>query len=154
MHGENEVQCKTGNSRLNIEAARLSAQIRPISNYSSTLPALCRHSAFIGAFAGGRTAELMPEGPAILQLKVSTTDGVATWGRVTCHGSVQLFSVPPGVIPHSGLVAFIEFLQNLGYAAQDQAWMPFRLTRPNALTRQRRDARSGGEWLFPEPETG
>lgn len=48
-------------------------------------------------------------------------------------GQVLLRDTPKPVTPFGGLVVFIEFLHKLGYAAQVQAWMPFRLTSPNAI---------------------
>ena len=48
-------------------------------------------------------------------------------------GQVLLRDTPKAVTPFGGLVVFIEFLQKLGYAAQVQALLPFRLTSPNAI---------------------
>lgn len=48
-------------------------------------------------------------------------------------GQVLLRDTPKPVTPFGGLVVFIEFLHQLGYAAQVQALLPFRLTSPNAI---------------------
>lgn len=48
-------------------------------------------------------------------------------------GQVLLRDTPKPVTPFGGLVGFIEFLQKLGYAAQVQALLPFRLTSPDAI---------------------
>lgn len=48
-------------------------------------------------------------------------------------GQVLLRDTPKAVTPFGGLVVFIEFLQKIGYAAQVQAHLPFRLTSPKAI---------------------
>lgn len=48
-------------------------------------------------------------------------------------GQVLLRDTAKPVTPFGGLVVFIEFLHQLGYAAQVQALLPFQLTSPNAI---------------------
>ena len=48
---------------------------------------------------------------------------------------VKLSETPRAVTPFGGLASFVGFLEQIGYARQVQAHLPWQLTSPNAIPR-------------------
>lgn len=59
---------------------------------------------------------------------------------------VKLTETPRPVTPFGGLISFITFLDQIGYARQVEAHLPWRLTSPNAIPpgHTLMDSRRGG----------